>query len=97
MDFLSLSANLPFTEPNRTARVLFRMQDYESGSKTRGQKCSSGRGAFFSMLMQSSVVRKNERLQFPGCQEAELERSYVLVLTTLLMYLCHCNEEEDFT
>lgn len=95
MDFLSLSANLPFTEPNRTARVLFLMQEYESGSKTRGQKCSSGRGAFFSMLMQYSVVRKNERLQFPGCQEAE--SFYVLVLTPLLMYLCHCNEEEHFT
>lgn len=47
MDFLSLSANLPFIEPNRTARILFPMQEYVSGSKTRGQKCISGQGAFF--------------------------------------------------
>jgi len=71
MDFLSLSANLPFIETNRTARILFPMQEYVSGSKTRGQKCISGQGAFFSMLKQSSVLRKHERLQFPGCQEAE--------------------------
>jgi len=46
MDFLSVSANLPFTEPSETARILFPMPTCVSGSKTRGQECISGWGAF---------------------------------------------------
>lgn len=46
MDFLSVSANLPFTEPSKTARILFPMPTCVSGSKKRGQKCISGLGAF---------------------------------------------------
>lgn len=44
MDFLSVSANLPFTEPSKIVGILLPMPTCVSGSKTRGQKYISGLG-----------------------------------------------------